>query len=90
MKDFSETMRLKGKAEEDIYFAKLDQELITALHQKTLDELASIERKKAQKLANEYEKDIEKLARSQRKYNEKLSQSYAKKLGKLLGKGGKN
>jgi hypothetical protein len=90
MKDFAETMRLKGKAEEDIYFAKRDQELIAALHQETLDSLSSIERKKAQKVAHEYEKEIEKLAKSQRKDSEKLSNSYAKKLGKLLDKGSKN
>jgi hypothetical protein len=32
MADFSENMRLKGKAEEDLYFAKLDRKLIDALH----------------------------------------------------------
>ncbi|MDO6525257.1 hypothetical protein Q4519_06125 [Motilimonas sp. 1_MG-2023] len=34
MTDFTETMRRKGKAEEDIYFARLDQQLIDAKHQK--------------------------------------------------------
>jgi hypothetical protein len=32
--DFTEKLRLRGKAEEDIYFAKLDQELIKALHER--------------------------------------------------------
>jgi len=31
---FSEKIRLKGKAEEDLFFAKLDLELIAALHKK--------------------------------------------------------
>jgi len=35
---FSEKIRLKGKAEEDLFFAKLDQELIVALHKKHEDE----------------------------------------------------
>jgi hypothetical protein len=34
MADFSENMRLKGKAEEDLYFAELDRKLIDALHKK--------------------------------------------------------
>ncbi len=32
--DFTQTMRLRGKAEEDIYFAKLDRQLIEAMHEK--------------------------------------------------------
>lgn len=34
MPNFVETMRLKGMAEEDIYFARRDRELIIALRQK--------------------------------------------------------
>ena len=34
MADFTEKMRLKGKAAEDIYFAELDKKLIQALHEK--------------------------------------------------------
>lgn len=34
MVDFLEHMRLKGKAEEDLYFAELDRQLIKALHEK--------------------------------------------------------
>ncbi|MDV6249960.1 hypothetical protein [Vibrio sp. EA2] len=32
--DFTEKLRLRGKAEEDLYFAKLDRQLIEALHEK--------------------------------------------------------
>ncbi|WED27801.1 hypothetical protein L3V77_06060 [Vibrio sp. DW001] len=39
MVDFVEKLRLKGKAEEDLYFAKHDRELIDAMH-KRADELA--------------------------------------------------
>lgn len=34
MTDFSEKIHRKGQAEEDIYFAKLDRQLIQALHDK--------------------------------------------------------
>ncbi|WP_190277882.1 hypothetical protein [Vibrio sinaloensis] len=30
--DFTEKLRLRGKAEEDLYFARLDRELIEAIH----------------------------------------------------------
>ncbi|WP_319533936.1 hypothetical protein [uncultured Vibrio sp.] len=38
--DFTEKLRLKGKAEEDLYFAKLDRQLIEALHEKQKQEQA--------------------------------------------------
>ncbi len=34
MTDFVETMRLAEKAQEDIYFAKINRELIAELHRK--------------------------------------------------------
>ncbi|MDJ0806731.1 MAG: hypothetical protein QNJ78_07840 [Gammaproteobacteria bacterium] len=37
MNSFAAKLRLKGMAEEDIYFARLDQELIEALRQKKRD-----------------------------------------------------
>ncbi len=39
MVDFTERMRLKGKAEEDIYFAALNKKLIEALHEKQAENL---------------------------------------------------
>ena len=38
--DFTEKLRLKGKAEEDLYFAKLDRQLIEALHEMQKQEQA--------------------------------------------------
>jgi hypothetical protein len=32
--DFTDKLRLRGKAEEDIYFARIDQQLIKAMHEK--------------------------------------------------------
>jgi hypothetical protein len=39
MVDFTERMRLKGKAEEDIYFAEINKKLIEALHDKQAENL---------------------------------------------------
>ena len=44
MADLPEKLRLKGLAEEDIYFAKRDRELIDALHHR-----GPVERSKAKK-----------------------------------------
>ena len=32
--DFTDKIRLRGKAEEDLFFAKLDRQLIQAMHEK--------------------------------------------------------
>jgi hypothetical protein len=90
MPDFIETMRLKEQAEEDIYFAKLDRELIAALHKETLDNLSTVETKKAKKLTRSYEKELNKLAQAHRKDHEKLSHRYWKKLRKLVSGGEQN
>ena len=34
MSDFTEKIKMRGKAEEDIYFAKLNQKLVEELHKK--------------------------------------------------------
>ena len=41
MTDFVETMRLAEKAQEDIYFAKLNRELIEELHRRAAIEAAA-------------------------------------------------
>ena len=38
MADFTDIMRRRGKAEEDLYFAKLDQQRVRALHNKEIAE----------------------------------------------------
>jgi len=40
MADFVEKLQLKGKAEEDIYFAKRDRELLDALQRRKLETVA--------------------------------------------------
>lgn len=53
MADFIETMKLAGKAQEDIYFAKVNRELIEALHRRAaLDEVAAARATVVRKAAN--------------------------------------
>lgn len=67
MSKFIETLRLKELAEEDIYFAKRDQELIQALHKKRLAEAVAAATRKDMKLARTFEKRYRKLNRACRK-----------------------
>jgi len=58
MTDFPDKLRLKAMAEEDIYFAKRDRELIRAMHERKLAQHLKIEKhkkkKKAGRLENRY------------------------------------
>ena len=67
MSKFVETLRLKELAEEDIYFAKRDQELIQALHEKRLVEAVAAATRKNRKLARVFEKQYRKVNRACRK-----------------------
>ena len=49
MTDFPDKLRLKALAEEDIYFAKRDRELIRALHERRLAKHLKVEAKKKKK-----------------------------------------
>jgi hypothetical protein len=51
MSNFPEKLRLKALAEEDIYFAKRDRELIKALHERKLAKHLKLEAKKKKKKA---------------------------------------
>jgi hypothetical protein len=63
MSKFVETLRLKGLAEEDIYFARRDQELIAALHKKRLAEAVAAATTEEKKLARTFEKHYRKINR---------------------------
>jgi hypothetical protein len=67
MSKFVETLRLKELAEEDIYFAKRDQELIEALHRKRLAEAVAAASRKDVKLARSFEKRYRQVKRCCRK-----------------------
>ena len=55
MTDFPDKLRLKEMAEEDIYFAKRDQELIRAMHERKLAKHLKIEKNRKQKKAERLE-----------------------------------
>ena len=74
MTGFPDKLRLKEMAEEDIYFAKRDRELIAAMHERRLAEHLKIEKKKVKKKAEFLEV---KYASANAKYKDRL-----KKLGK--------
>lgn len=61
MPDLIQKLNLKGQAEEDIYFAKRDRELIKALHKKKLHKVVECESKGDKKLTRGYEKRFEKI-----------------------------
>ena len=67
MSRFVETLRLKELAEEDIYFAKRDQELIQALHNKRLAKAIAADARENRKLARTFEKQYRKVNRAFRK-----------------------
>lgn len=56
MPSWPDKLRLKALAEEDIYFAKRDRELIRALHKRRLAEHLKVDAKKAKKKAKALQK----------------------------------
>jgi len=75
MGDFVDKLRSKEAAEEDLYFAKRDVELIKALHKKKLAKFAkcgSGEKKRAK----DYEKRFESITEKNKKRPRRLLRSY--------------
>ncbi len=63
MTDFSDKLRLKEMAEEDIYFAKRDQELNRAQRERKLAEHLNNDAKKKEKQAIESQEEYAKLTK---------------------------
>jgi hypothetical protein len=84
MSKFVETLRLKDLAEEDIYFAKRDQELIQALHKKRLAEAIAAETAKEKKLARSFEKRYRKINRCCQKKPLKLIRALRRLIDRIL------
>lgn len=72
MADFTDKLSLKGMAEEDIYFAKRDRELINALHKKKLEKVVECEHDGKKQLVKQYEKRFEKITDKHKKKPKKL------------------
>jgi hypothetical protein len=84
MSRFVETLRLKELAEEDIYFAKRDQELIQALHARKLAEAVAADTRKAKKLAKSFEKEYRKVNRTCKKEPLKLMRAIRRLIDRIL------
>ena len=70
MSDFVDKLRLKEAAEEDIYFAKRDLELIEALHKRKLAKRAK--RGCENRLAKDFEKRFQSLTKKNKRKPRRL------------------
>ena len=75
MSNFVDKLTLKEMAEEDIYFAKRDRELIEALHKKKLQKFVQCKRDKGKELAKKYEKRFEKIAGMHKRKPKRLARA---------------
>lgn len=71
MSDFVDNLRLKEAADEDIYFAKRDVELIEALHKKKLSKVAKCDGGE-QELAKDFERRFKSIAAKNKRKPRKL------------------
>ena len=72
MSNFVEKLRLKEMAEEDLYFAKQDLDLIKALHNKKLAKAADCSSEKCNAKAEGFEKRFERIKDKHKKKPRKL------------------
>jgi hypothetical protein len=84
MSKFVEKLRLKELAEEDLFFAKQDVELIEALRRKKLAKLADCGGDKEQALAEDFEKRFDAVTEKHRKKPRKLLRRYRSLLDEIL------
>ena len=84
MSDFPDKMRLKGLAEEDIYFAKRDRELLRALREKRLAETAECGSKRHRKRARSFEKKFDKVTDKHKDNERKRLKAYRRLIDKII------
>jgi hypothetical protein len=84
MSNFPEKLRLKALAEEDIYFAKRDRELIKALHERKLAKHLKLEEKKKKKKAKVLEDKYAAATVENRHKLKKLGQCYRSLIDRAL------
>lgn len=83
MSNFVEKMGLKELAEENLYFAKKDRELIRALQKKKLGKLAKCGSDDEKEKAECFEKRFEAVTDKHKNKPEKLARSYRKLLDEI-------
>ena len=84
MTDFPNKLRLKEMAEEDIYFAKRDQELIRAMHERKLAQHLKIEKHKKKKKAGRLEDRYSTVTKKHWYELKKLKKHYRNLIDKAL------
>jgi hypothetical protein len=82
--DFPTKLRLKALAEEDIYFAKRDRELINALHERRLAKHLKLESNRKKKKAQLLERRYARVSAEHRDRPRKLGRRYRKLVDKAL------
>jgi len=86
MNEFANKMKLKEMAEEDIYFAKRDRELIEALRQKRLKEHVRCPSGDNRDRAKAYEKKFRKITQKHRDDPGSMIEAYRKLIRKIRRK----
>ncbi len=84
MTEFPDKLRLKELAEEDIYFAKRDRELIQALREKRLAESAHCPSRKGKKRARSFEKQFQKITDKHQDKRRKRFKAYRRLIDKIV------
>lgn len=75
MPDLLRKLTLKGQAEEDIYFAERDRELIKALHKKKLHKVVQCKNNRDKKLTKQYEKRFAKITEKHKNKPKRLARA---------------
>ncbi len=84
MTDLFNKLPLKELAEENIYFAKRERELITAMHEKRLAEIVGRSSEEHKGQARTYETKFEELAHIHMDTPRKLARAYKDLLDEVL------
>lgn len=84
MTNLPDKLRLKALAEEDIYFAKRDRELIEALHKRKLAKHLNVETKKAKKKAKSLQQEYADVTVTHWSKPKKLAKYYRSLIKKAL------
>ncbi len=84
MSNIADKLRLKALAEEDIYFAKRDRELIKALHKRKLASRLDVRGNKAKQKARSLEEEYAANRPKKKHKLKKLGQLYRKLVGKAV------
>lgn len=84
MSDFVDKLNLKEMAEEDIYFAKRDRELIEALHKKKLQKVVKCETDDKKGLVKQYEKRFDKISDKHMRKPKRLARACKELVDEIL------